>query len=258
MLSTRSAAEWGRDKYDDGMAPLLRFESALRVLDDIAVLVGRAAGGGMRLGYGVISRLPVVGEVLRHGVDAIGDQLISDQIGPARRDVRRLVLQIVSSVLDEIDLTPLIRDRIDVNQVVELIDMDAVVQRIDVAPVVERIEIDDVVSRLDVDSVVAALDIDALVASLDLDAVVARLDIDELVARLDLDTIISRIDLIGLIAVMRSQVSLSALLRNSRNAVAHGVADSPVETRTDASIARVTQRVGGPSSQPRSTGTQPS
>jgi hypothetical protein len=44
------------------------------------------------------------------------------------------VQQMLSSALDEIDLTPLIHDRIDLNSIVELIDVDAVLTRIDVVP----------------------------------------------------------------------------------------------------------------------------
>jgi sigma54-dependent transcription regulator len=158
----------------------------------VSTLDGAAelAALGIRLSYRMVRRLPVVGEVLRQGMVAVGEHLLAGQGSPGARWV------------------PNVRAA------------DAVLTRIDVVPVLERIEINDVVSRVDLDSVVGRLDINAVVERLDLDAVLARIDVDELVARLDVDSIISRIDVVGPVAVIRNQVSLSALLRNSaRNAV---------------------------------------
>jgi hypothetical protein len=186
----------------------------------------------------------VVGEVLRQGMVAVGEHVLAGQVRLARGKFRTFALQMVSSALDGIDLTPLIRDRIDVNSIVELIDVDAVT-RIDVVPVLKRIEINDVVSRLDLDSVVGRLDINAVVERLDLDAVLARIDVDELVARLDVGSIINRIDVVGLVAVIPNQVSLSALLRNSaRNAVSdarvnrRAVVDHAASGRAAATLSR--------------------
>ncbi len=110
------------DAYDDTVAFLLNEQRLVSTLDGAAEL----APLGMQLSYRMVSRLPVVGEVLRQGMVAVGEHVLAGQVRLARGEFRTFVLQMVSSALDEIDLTPLIRDRIDVNSIVELIDVDAV------------------------------------------------------------------------------------------------------------------------------------
>jgi hypothetical protein len=213
------------------MVAYLNRERRLPALKGAADLAAR----GLRMSYRTMSRVPVVGAVLRQGVAAVGEEFITGQVDLVGRDFRVFAMQMVSSVLDEVDLSPLIRDRIDVNRIVESIDMDAVLTRIDVVPVLERVEINDVVSRLDLEAVVSKLDLNAVVERLDLDAVLARIDVNALVARLDVDSIINRIDVLALVASVREQVSLSVLLRNSLRVVS----DERVKRRAEVSQGRL-------------------
>src|SRR5512135_2235240 len=81
---------------------------------------------------------------------------------------RVLVPRVVSAVLDELDLTSLVVERVDLDVAAEHLDLDAAAGRID---------LDRVVKRVDVDAIVASVDVDAVAARIDLDAIVDRLDL---------------------------------------------------------------------------------
>jgi hypothetical protein len=69
------------------------------------------------------------------------------------RDLERtwaaLVPVVVAAVLDELDLTAIVRERVDLDAVAKTLDVDAVVARVDVDAVVARVDVDAVVGRVD-------------------------------------------------------------------------------------------------------------
>lgn len=67
--------------------------------------------------------LPVVGDPLRRSRVGLTDQL--------RAAVSSVGSQVVGLVLDEIDLTALVRERVDVDAIAAGIDIDAIIVRID-------------------------------------------------------------------------------------------------------------------------------
>jgi hypothetical protein len=83
--------------------------------------------------------------------------------------VASLVPRIVSAALDQLDLTPLVVQRVDVDEIVRGIDLDAIVERIDV------------------DAVAATLDVEALVERIDLaglaQTVINEIDLPEIIRR---------------------------------------------------------------------------
>jgi hypothetical protein len=101
--------------------------------------------------------------------------------------VTALVPRIAGAVLDELDLTALIEERVDIDRIVRSVDLDAVVERIDLDAIVRRIDLNAVAERIDVDAIAARLDVEAVVERLDL-AALARTVIDEI----DLPEIIRR------------------------------------------------------------------
>jgi len=96
-----------------------------------------------------------------------------------------LVPQVVTGVLDQIDLTALVRERVDV---------DALAGDVDLAAIVERIPIDDIVARIDLDRIVERVDVDAVAGRIDIERVVGRLDLaaiaNEVIEAVDLPEII--------------------------------------------------------------------
>jgi hypothetical protein len=68
------------------------------------------------------------------------------------RIVRALAPDVVRTVLDELDLTAIVRERVDIDAVVEDIDVDAVAARLDLDRVAARLDIDRIIDRVDVDA----------------------------------------------------------------------------------------------------------
>ncbi|HEX6844427.1 MAG TPA: hypothetical protein VF235_04850, partial [Actinomycetota bacterium] len=114
---------------------------------------------------------------------------------------RELVPQIADAVLDQLDLTWLVAERVD---------LDALV---------ERVDIDRVLARVDLDRVAAGIDVDAVVARVDLDKIVERIDVNEVAAGIDLDAIIARIDVAGIAAEVIEELDIASLIRESTEAV---------------------------------------
>jgi len=93
--------------------------------------------------------------------------------------------QAVDLVLDQLDLTRIVLDHVDLDRVIDAVDLDAVVGRIDLDAIVQRVDIDGVAERIDLDAVAERLDVERVVARLDL----AKLSL-EVIDRIDLPEII--------------------------------------------------------------------
>ena len=87
-----------------------------------------------------------------------------------------LVPQVVDAVLDQVDLNELVRERIEVDRVVDEVDLDSVV---------ERIDLDEIVARIDLNRIVERLDLNALVDRVPIDEVADRIDVDRIAQSLD-------------------------------------------------------------------------
>jgi hypothetical protein len=102
---------------------------------------------------------------------------------------------LAAALVERLDLTLLVEEHVDLDQLVATVDLDAAVERVDLDAAVERVDLDAVAARLDVDAVVARADLDAVIDRIDLDAVAAKLDVDAVVARADLDAAVRRVNI---------------------------------------------------------------
>ena len=129
-----------------------------------------------------------------------------------------LVPMVVDSVLDRIDLTQLVLDRVQVASIVESLDFDAIA---------------------------ASLDLDALVATVDLEPVIARVDVDAIASRLDLDAIVDRLDIVAIAREVIDEIDLPEIIRESSSAMASetvvGVRMRGIEA--DERVSRIVDRV---------------
>jgi hypothetical protein len=99
--------------------------------------------------------------------------------------------------------------------------VDALLDRVDVTAVVqERVDLDALVDRVDVEAVVAAVDVNVVARRLDLDAVAARLDVDAIIRKVNLEAIVDRLDLARLAEEVIDDVDLPEIIRESTGAVA--------------------------------------
>lgn len=114
---------------------------------------------------------------------------------------RELVPEIVDAMLDQIDLTWLVAERVDI---------DELAGRLDIEKVLARVDIDEVASRIDLEAIVARIDLDKVAAGIDVDAVAARLDVD---------AFLERVDLAGLARYIVDEIDLPELIRQSTGTV---------------------------------------
>ena len=142
-----------------------------------------------------------------------------------------LVRRLVNEVLDCLDLTAAVIDRVDLDAVIASVDIEAVVRRLDLTSLVlDVVDLDAVVAAVDVEAVVRRLDLtrlvmglvdlDAIVATVDLDAILARADVNSVAERVDISAIIDRIDLVGLASYVIDEIDLPGVIRESTSGVA--------------------------------------
>jgi hypothetical protein len=130
--------------------------------------------------------------------------------------IAAVVPPVVYEVLDNLDITALVLDRVDIDTLVSAVDVEAIVDRVDIAAIVERLDIDAIVSNVDIDAIVRKVNIDAIASQLDIDAIVSRVDVETIVSQLDIDAIVSRVDLDAIVShldidAIVSQVDLDAI-----------------------------------------------
>ena len=110
----------------------------------ISVAAGAAAVAvvGTKAAYRAVTAVPIVGSVMRRGVaqlSDLGDRFVTRSIDPARALVAAIAVEVVESVLDEIELTTLVRERVDIDAIVADVDIDAIVNRIDLIGLANKV-----------------------------------------------------------------------------------------------------------------------
>jgi hypothetical protein len=138
----------------------------------------------------------------------------------ADRATRAVLSLVIRKVLEQLDLTALVRERVDLDAVAEGIDVDAVASRLDVDKVVARVDIDRIVDRVDIDRIVDRVDIDRILDRVDIERIVARLDVNAVAEDVDLDAIVGRLDLIGLANYVVDGIDLPGIVRESSGSMA--------------------------------------
>ena len=125
---------------------------------------------------------------------------------------RVLVTRLVSAVLDLLDLTAVVRQRVDLDALVAGVDVGAVIRSLDLT----RIVLDGV----DLAAIVATVDIDGIVATVDLEAILSRVDVNQIADRVQVQPVIDRIDLVGLARYVIDEIDLPEIIRESTGGVA--------------------------------------
>jgi hypothetical protein len=167
---------------------------------------------------------------------------------------RRLVGQLVVLVLDQLDLTHEVLDRVDLNAVVKsvdldaavgLVNLDAIVDRVDLDRAVRRVNLDAIVDSVDLDRAVRRVNLDAIVDSVDLDRAVRRVDIDAVIATADINAVLDRLDLVGMAADIVAALDLPDIIRDSSGSLATSmVRDARVQSMAaDEAVSRIVDRL---------------
>jgi hypothetical protein len=174
--------------------------------------------------------------------------------GDLNRIIAAVVPPVVEEVLDSLDLTALVQERLDIDAlvstvdiaaVVDRMDIDAIVRQVDVDGMLRQVDIDAIVSKVDIDAIVRHVDIDAIARQVDVDAIVERIDVDAIVSRVDVDAIVRRLDLVALAEEVVNGIDLPEIIRESTGSMASDVVrDARMQSiDADVAIARVVDRI---------------
>lgn len=105
-----------------------------------------------------------------------------------------LVPEIAKGVADQVDLTALVREQVDVNAIVEDVDIDRIIDRVDLDALIDRIDIDEIIARVDVNRAADRVDVDRVIARTDVLGIVERLDLakiaEEVIDEIDLPRLV--------------------------------------------------------------------
>jgi hypothetical protein len=170
------------------------------------------------------------------------------------RIIAAVVPPVVEEVLDSLNLTALVQERVDIDAlvstvdiaaVVDRMDIDAIVRQVDVDGMLRQVDIDAIVSKVDIDAIVRQVDIDAIARRIDVDAIVERIDVDAIVSRVDVDAIVRRLDLVALAEEVVNGIDLPEIIRESTGSMASDVVrDARMQSiDADVAIARIVDRI---------------
>src|SRR5215218_4123845 len=161
------------------------------------------------------------------------------------RIIAAVVPPVVEEVLDSLDLTALVQERVDIDALVSTVDIAAVVDRMDIDAIVRQVDIDAIARQVDVDAIVSQVDIDAIARRIDVDAIVERINVDAIVSRVDVDAIVRRLDLVALAEEVVNGIDLPEIIRESTGSMASDVVrDARMQSiEADETIARIVDRI---------------
>jgi hypothetical protein len=126
-------------------------------------VAGRMAVAGRSIAGGVL-RLPLADERLGplRWLAERGHRERAAAAADLQQLAAALVPAVAAAVLDRLDLTALVRDRVALDALITEVDVDAVAARVDVDAVGTRVDVDAIARRVDLDAIVDRLDLVAL------------------------------------------------------------------------------------------------
>ncbi len=100
---------------------------------------------------------------------------------------------VVDAILDRIDLTQIVIDRVKVMRIVDEVDIAGIVGHLDFDSIIESVPIDHILELVDINGVVARVNLNQVMARVDVNAIVSTVDIDAIVSRVDLGKIANEV-----------------------------------------------------------------
>jgi hypothetical protein len=100
---------------------------------------------------------------------------------------------VVDEILDRIDLTQIVIDRVKVMRIVDEVDIAGIVGHLDFDSIVESVPIDHILELVDINGIVARVNLNQVMARVDVNAIVSTVDIDAIVSRVDLGKIANEV-----------------------------------------------------------------
>lgn len=141
-----------------------------------AIVAGRI--GGTLAGRLARAAQPAAGPVRQAAevLDARWRRYATDAEDAADRAAASAVPEVARAALERLDLTALVIDHVDLNEVAAGIDPALILERVDVDAFVDRLDLDAMLARVDIDAVIDRVDLAALARD-----VIDELDLTELI-----------------------------------------------------------------------------
>jgi hypothetical protein len=187
----------------------------------------------------------IIAAVVPPVVDEVLDSLDLTALVQQRVDIEVLVSTVdIAAVVDRMDIDSIVR-QVDVDGMLRQVDIDAIVSKVDIDAIIRQVDIDAIARQVDIDAIVSQVDIDAIAKRIDVDAIVERVDIDAIVSRIDIDAIMERLDLVALAEEVVNGIDLPEIIRESSGSMASDVVrDARMQgIDADVAIARVIDRI---------------
>jgi hypothetical protein len=187
----------------------------------------------------------IIAAVVPPVVDEVLDNLDLTALVQQRVDIEVLVSTVdIPAIIDRMDLDEIV-SKVDIDGIIRQVDIDAIVSKVDIDGIVRQVDINAIARQVDVDAIVSQVDIDAIARRIDVDAIVERIDIDAIVSRVDIDAIVQRLDLVALAEEVVNGIDLPEIIRESTGSMASEVVrDVRIQSiDADVAIARIVDRV---------------
>jgi hypothetical protein len=169
----------------------------------------------------------------------------AETVNAASSFLSALVPEIVQGVMDQVDLTALVRDRVDINAIVEDVDLDRIMDRVDVNAIVAKVDMERLAGTFPVDAIIDKVDVSEVIAKVDVNEVVDTVDIERIMERVDLTSIVDRLDLAAIAQEVIDEIDLPAIVRESSGAMASETVQTVRVRGMDADrlVARIVDKV---------------
>jgi hypothetical protein len=168
-----------------------------------------------------------LGELLDHWRDSWEDRRDDEEQRAAEDRLRAAFQRSVDTVLDQLDLTTLVLDHLDIQRVAAAVDVQTLV------------------ADLDVDALAARLDMNRLLDRIDMDRLLDRIDMDRLSARIDVEALLDRVDLPAVASDVIDDLDIPQVIREATaDTASEGVRDVRLRgVAADRAIRRAVDRL---------------
>jgi hypothetical protein len=187
----------------------------------------------------------IIAAVVPPVVDEVLDSLDLTSLVRERVDIDALVSTVdVAAIIDRLEIDEIV-GKVDIDGMLRQVDVDAIVAKVDIDAIVRQVDIDAIARQIDIDAIVSQVDIDAIAKRIDVDAIADRIEVDAIVSRVDIDAIVRRLDLVGIAEEVVNGIDLPEIIRQSTGSMASDVVrDVRIESiEADMAIARLIDRV---------------
>ena len=131
---------------------------------------------------GTAAERPEIQELLQHWQHSWNEQ--RERSDPAAAEaLRRGIGRAADAVMEQLDVTGIVLEHVDIQRIAETVDINPLVDRLDMGRLTDRIDMDALVARLDIEALIDRLDVAAIAAE-----VIDQLDIPDLIREITADT----------------------------------------------------------------------